>query len=220
MRSQLSVLLSLLLLPALAHAAGGEVSGEVTVIDGKKPRKDRSGVVVYLEGVPSPAGAPPGSAPSAMRQREQQFSPRVVAVQKGGKVEFPNDDKIFHNVFSLSQPAKFDLGLYKSGTSKSVTFDRPGTVDVYCNIHPEMVATIKVLDTPYFAVSDKDGRFKIAGVPAGTYPVVAWQPRGEPARGSVTVGSGGTATVRLTVTAGDEAPEHTRKDGSPYGRYQ
>src|SRR5262249_52350831 len=160
-----------------------------------------SSVVIYLENVPAP---PPGARPNAqLRQREQRFVPKVVAVQKGGAVDFPNDDKIFHNVFSLSQGAKFDLGLYKSGTSKTVSFDRPGTVDVACNIHPEMVATIKVFDTPYFAVTDEAGRFRIADVPAGTYPIVGWQARGPSWRGTVTVTAGGISEVRFELTEGD-----------------
>jgi len=205
--------------PALAGTTGA-VQGEVLLKQrGGKPKKDRSGVVVYLEGVPAPAQqvVKPGQP---VRQREAQFLPRVVAVQRGAQVDFPNEDKIFHNVFSLSQAAKFDLGLYKSGTAKSVTFDRAGTVDVYCNIHPEMVATVKVVDTPYFAVTDRDGKFRIADVPAGTYPVVGWQARGEAWRGTVTVAASGSAELRFELTEGEDAPTHSRKDGTPYGRYE
>ena len=105
-------------------------------------------------------------------------------VETGTTVEFPNDDRIFHNVFSLSQAAKFDLGLYKSGASKRVTFGAPGVVDVYCNIHPDMAATIKVVDSHHFAVTDADGRFRIEGVPAGTHRYVAWLRQGDEVRGA------------------------------------
>jgi plastocyanin len=206
-----------------AHADPGAIVGEVAITErgllGVHAKKDRSGVVVYLEGLPAPSGGAPLKN-AQLRQREQRFVPRVIAIQKGASVDFPNEDKIFHNVFSLSQGAKFDLGLYKSGTSKTVAFERPGTVDVYCNIHPEMVATIKVLDTPFFAVSDDKGRFRIAGVPAGTYPIVGWQAHGAPWRGTVTVAAGHTAEVKLELREGDEPARHLRKDGTPYGRYQ
>jgi len=201
----------------------GAVTGEISVREkgffGWKNRSDKSGVVVWIEGVPG-AEAPAKTVGAAVRQRDKTFVPRVVAVTKGSSVEFPNDDKIFHNVFSLSQNSKFDLGLYKSGSSRTVVFDKPGIVDVYCNIHPDMVATIRVLDTSYFAVTDKKGRFRIE-VPPGDYPVMAWAPGSDEVRGRATVAAGGTAEVRLEVVVGAGAAQHhLRKDGTPYGRYQ
>lgn len=218
-----AVLSTLALLPATASARGGVVSGTVTVkqkgLFGASSKKDRSGVVVYLENVPGP---PPARALQTQKlaQRDKQFTPRIIAVMKGAAVEFPNDDKMFHNVFSLSQAAKFDLGLYKSGTSKTVTFDRPGAVDIYCNIHPEMAATIKVVDGGWFAVTGPDGSFHLDDVPPGTYPIVGWIARGTEYRGTVTVAEGQTATVQLEVTEAGGTPRHLRKDGTPYGRYE
>lgn len=209
--------------PATASAKGGSVTGSVTVkqkgLFGTSSKKDRSGVVVYLENVPGP---PPARALQTQKlaQRDKQFAPRIIAVMKGAAVEFPNDDKMFHNVFSLSQAAKFDLGLYKSGTSKTVTFDRAGSVDIYCNIHPEMAATIKVVDGGWFAVTGPDGSFRLDDVPPGTYPVVGWIARGSEYHGTVTVKDGQTATVQLEVTEAGGTPRHLRKDGTPYGRYE
>jgi plastocyanin len=207
-----------------AHAGGGGVvAGTVDVkskgLFGTSSKRDKSGVVVYLENVPGP---PPARALATAKlvQRDKQFVPRVIAVMKGAAVEFPNDDKIFHNVFSLSDSAKFDLGLYKSGTSKTVTLDRPGAVDVYCNIHPEMVATIKVVDSGWFGITRPDGSFRIDGVPAGTYPLVGWLARGTEYRGTVTIKDGGTTTVQLEVVEAGGNPRHLRKDGTPYGRYE
>jgi hypothetical protein len=135
-------------------------------------------------------------------------------------VTFPNHDKIFHNVFSLSPTARFDLGLYKEGTAKSVEMKRAGEVDVYCNIHPEMAAKIKVLDTPYYAVTAPDGAFRIDGVPAGTYDVEAWYAHGDAWKGKVTVDEGGVAKVDPAVVEKEVSVKHTRKDGTPYGRYK
>ncbi len=214
---------ALALSPATAAARGGTVSGTVTVkqkgLFGTSTKKDRSGVVVYLENVPGP---PPARALETQKlaQRDKQFTPHVVAVMKGAAVEFPNDDKMFHNVFSLSQAAKFDLGLYKSGTSKTVTFDRAGAVDIYCNIHPEMAATIKVVDGGWFAVTGADGSFRLDEVPPGTYPIVGWIARGTEYHGTVTVKEGQSATVQLEVTEAGGTPRHLRKDGTPYGRYE
>ena len=221
--SLVAALASLCLLPASAAARGGTVAGTVTVKEkglfGTSNKKDRSGVVVYLENVPGP---PPARALQTQKlaQRDKQFVPRVVAVMKGAAVEFPNDDKMFHNVFSLSQAAKFDLGLYKSGTSKTVTFDRAGAVDIYCNIHPEMAATIKVVDGGWFAVTGADGSFRLDDVPPGTYPLVGWIARGTEYHGTVTVKEGQTATVQLELTEAGGTPRHLRKDGTPYGRYE
>ena len=199
-----------------AHAAPstGEIRGTVTV----KGRKTSAGVLVYLEGVPGQAPAPTDHA--VVRQREKQFDPPVTIVVRGTTVDFPNEDKIFHNVFSVSRPARFDLGLYKSGTTKSVEMKRAGTVDVYCNIHSEMIAKVKVLDNAYYATTDEHGRFRIAGVPAGSFPVIAWLPTGDHATATVTVQSGQVADVKLEVTALARRETHTRKDGTPYGRYK
>ena len=109
-----------------------------------------------------------------MDQRNERFVPHVLAITTGTTVEFPNSDRIFHNVFSLSKPARFDLGRYPVGRSKSVRFDKPGIVRVFCDIHSHMNAFILVFSHPYFALTDEDGRYRIEDVPAGTYNVVAW----------------------------------------------
>lgn len=198
-------------------AGTGVVTGAVTVLADGAPKADRSGIAVYLEGVPGGAPAP---VLRKMQQQNLMFSPGVMVVTTGTTIEFPNEDKVFHNVFSVSSAARFDLGLYKSGTSKSVTFKKPGVIDVYCNIHPQMTAKIKVLDTSFHAVTSADGSFRIKGVPAGTYPVVAWQAHGDEHRGQVTVTARGTAQLSISLVEGNASTRHLRKDGTPYGRYK
>jgi plastocyanin len=196
----------------------GSVKGSVSIVKGGKAKGDNKGVVVYLENVP---GTPPVPKDHAtIRQREKQFEPPLTIVVKGTTVDFPNEDKIFHNVFSVSRPARFDLGLYKSGTMKSVEMKRAGTVDVYCNIHPDMIAKVKVLENAYYTITGKDGAFKIDNVPAGEYPIVAWLPTGDEAKGTVKVAAGGSAEVKLEVSEVSKKETHTRKDGTPYGRYK
>lgn len=217
MRRAWMLFVCLVCLVAAASTRAGQVVGQVTVEKDGAPKKDRSGVVVYLVGVTG--GGAVENRPR-ISQKEQQFTPRLTVVPKGTTIEFPNEDKIFHNVFSVSEGAKFDLGLYKSGESKSVTFKRAGTVDVYCNIHPNMVARVKVVESPYYAVTAGDGSFRIAGVPPGIYPVVAWHPSGKEQRGEVTVVDGQEVTVTLAVVEGTRESKHLRKDGTPYGRYK
>jgi plastocyanin len=202
---------------AAAPSPAGAVAGAVTILKDGAPKADRSWVAVYLENVP---GAPPASKASAIRQKDLTFLPGVLVVTVGSTVDFPNDDKVFHNVFSVSSAARFDLGLYKSGTKKTVTFKKPGVVDVYCNIHPQMAARIKVLDTAYYAVTGSNGAFRIMNVPPGTYPVVAWQAYGQEHRGEVTVTPGGVATLAISLVEGKPPKRHLRKDGTPYGRYK
>lgn len=198
-------------------ARTGAVSGRVTIMAHGKPVADRAGVVVAIEDVPGDVVEP---MHVDMRQRKRAFVPDHMVVTRGSTVGFPNDDRIFHNVFSLSRAARFDLGLYKSGTSKTVTLRRAGVVDVHCNIHPEMVATIKVLDTSYYALTGRDGTFRIDKLIPGTYSMEAWLPHGTSYRGQITVTPGKTATVDITVERGRAPRRHLRKDGTPYGRYR
>ena len=203
-------------LPVEAHGAPatGEVTGTVIV----KDRKDGAGVLVYLEGVPGTPAVPVGHA--VIRQREKQFDPPLTIVVRGATVDFPNDDKFFHNVFSVSRPARFDLGLYKSGTTKSVEMKHAGTVDVYCNIHPNMIARVKVLDSAFYTSTDAQGRFRITGVPPGELAIVAWLPTGDQATAKITMKAGEVVDVKLELSATIRKDSHLRKDGTPYGRYK
>jgi plastocyanin len=155
--------------------------------------------VVYLESAPRGAFEDREPGRAVMDQRNETFVPHVVAVMVGAVVDFPNSDKTFHNVFSLSRVKRFDLGRYAAGRSKSVLFDRPGLVRVFCDIHSHMNAFVLVLSHPFFDVTGPDGLFRIDNLPAGTYTVVGWY-EGEPRTSrSVTVPPGGVADIELTV---------------------
>jgi plastocyanin len=135
---------------------------------------DRLRSVVYLESAPRGAFEQPGPGRAAMDQRNEAFVPHVLAIMAGTVVDFPNSDRFYHNVFSLSKAGRFDLGRYASGRSKSVRFDNPGIVRVFCDIHSHMNAFILVFSHPFFAMSDVEGRYRIANVPPGNYNVIAW----------------------------------------------
>ena len=128
-------------------------------------------------------------------QRQLTFSPPVLVVRVGTAIDFPNNDKVFHNVFSFRDGKKFDLGMYPMGTSKRIVFDKPGLSRLFCNIHPHMAAYVMALDTPYYALSDERGGFRIPDVPPGAYTYHAWRPGGQPVTGSVMV----DATKRLSI---------------------
>jgi len=157
-------------------------------------------VVVYLEAsspVLGPAARP--GPPLVIEQRNLTFEPHVLAVPKGSMVEFPNGDPIFHNVFSLSRAASFDLGRYPRGSSRSVRFDEPGIVKVFCHVHSDMSAVIVVLDNPYFISPDERGRFRIDDIPPGDYVVVGWHERARPVRRKVRIERGETTAIRFTI---------------------
>jgi plastocyanin len=161
------------------------VSGRVELRDSKdslvSKKGDYSGVVVWLEplnGEPLPV---PQGARARMVQKDKTFTPHVLAVPIGAVVDFPNLDPIFHNAFSNYDGQLFDLVLYPPGTSRSVRFNRPGIVRVFCNIHASMSAVIAVLATPYFDSTQKNGNFEIRDVPPGEYRLKVFHERATPA---------------------------------------
>jgi len=158
-----------------------------------------SDVVVWLTPLQPQTSKPATQSPGQYRllQRDKQFSPHLLVVQTGSSVEFPNEDPFFHNVFSLFNGKRFDLGLYESGTSRSVKFDREGVSYIFCNIHPEMGAVVLALSTPYYAVSGKNGSVVIRGVPPGNYRMEVWSERAK------VRSSNYPRTVRVTATGAD-----------------
>jgi plastocyanin len=138
------------------------------------PESERRNVVVYLRNAPPQQVAP---MHVAIRQRNESFTPRVAAVTIGSQVEFPNDDPIYHNVFSLSRAMPFNLGRYPRGRTRSVRFDRTGVVKVFCEIHSHMSATVMVFDHPWFATPGEDGRFELPSMPPGDREITAWHER-------------------------------------------
>lgn len=168
---------------------------------------DRRRSVVYLEIAPRAAFEGPAQRRARMDQRNETFVPHVLAITVGTVVDFPNNDATYHNVFSLSRAKAFDLGRYASGRSKSVTFDRPGIVRVFCDIHSHMNAFILVFSHRFFAVTDEHGRYRIDGIPPGTYTVTVWNEALPRQSRAVTIGPGG-GEVELDVVLG-------RPGGSP-----
>jgi plastocyanin len=156
--------------PSSAHQRGAAAN-----------RGDASQVVVWLTPVDAAVPAVPATAkPAELVQRDKSFEPHVVVVQVGSLIQFPNKDPFFHNIFSMYDGKRFDLGLYEAGTSRSVRFDRPGISYLFCNIHAEMSAVVIVVETPYFALSDRAGHVAIAGVPDGRYQMHVWYERSLP----------------------------------------
>ena len=173
---------------ATVVAAPAHVSGTVRV--GPRPHAD---AVVWID---MAAPAPPEPARVVLDQRNLTFSPHVLAVRVGTTVELPNNDRVFHNVFSFHDGKKFDLGLYPTGASRHLTFDRPGLSRIFCNIHPGMAAYILAVDSAYFAVSDRQGQFSIRGVPPGDHTYKAWRPGSEIISGEVKVGGDAPLNVQ------------------------
>ena len=177
---------------ALIAGPGGsaQFSGQVLL---PRDRAARAAVVT-LEG--QTKAGPVSNA--VIDQRDKMFSPHVSVVTVGTTVSFPNNDSVFHNVFAYFNAKKFDLGVYPRGATKKVKFDKKGVVALLCNVHSEMSAYIYVTDTPYYAVSDKQGQFQIHSVPPGTYTLRVWHESGAALTQTVTVQAGGSAsTLRL-----------------------
>jgi plastocyanin len=198
---------------ALPVVAGADVlSGTVTA-------RVRQGVtaatpVVYAEPLDRAAPAQPGP-PTAIEQRDKTFVPRVLAVPVGTVVRFPNSDGIFHNVFSLSQGNAFDLGLYRSGASKSRAMSTPGLVRVFCNIHPQMTAVVVTVPTPWVTVTGAGGAFRL-DLPSGRYRLTALSERAAAVTTEVTVSGVTSAPVLTLDESGFAAVPHANKFGKPY----
>jgi plastocyanin len=169
-----------LLLPSLVQAY--DLTGTVQVVlKGDKPKTDLSSVIVYLTVDKDAAKIPQAILKKeyVMGMKDKQIRPRAIAVPVGALVTFPNYDPIFHNLFSVSTPNDFDVGLYKGGASKEKTFEYPGVVRIFCNVHPQMSATIVVTDTPYFTTTSKDGSFDLGDLPAGSFNLSAYAEEGQ-----------------------------------------
>ncbi len=174
-----------LVVGALSGAQAANVKGRFTVADsaGLPKSHDNAAAAVWL--VPAGGQAAqsvrsPGSRQIALLQKNKRFDPHIQVVEVGTVVDFPNRDPFFHNVFSLFDGKRFDLGLYEAGSTRSVRFDRTGVCYIVCNIHSEMSAVIVVVNSPYFAVSNSSGEFEIPDVPAGRYQLNVWAEYCEP----------------------------------------
>ena len=161
---------------------------------------DRRRVVVYLDPAPRAAFDTRDEPRARMDQRNETFVPHVLAIVAGTTVDFPNNDRTYHNVFSLSKPRTFDLGRYAAGRSKSIRFDKPGIVRVFCEIHSHMSAYILVFSHRYFAITDDTGRYRIDNVPAGEYNVFAWHESMKPESRRVTVAGDGDVDLNFSLT--------------------
>ena len=214
MRTLLKFILSLIVLvlfisPAIGFA--GEISGTVKA----KGLRTPANVLVYLPKAP-PITIDLSDTKFVMDQRNLEFIPHILPVPVGATVHFPNNDKVDHNVFSMSRAKKFNLGSYKPGESKTVVFDKPGIVEMRCDVHAEMAAYILILKNPYFAVTDKSGRFKIPdpdylkqvgltsvdSLPAGKYSIKTWHEKLKNKKAPVVVSENGATDIQLNLTRG------------------
>ena len=205
-------------LVALAASSGptGGVSGKVTIMKAGAALSDAGNTVVWIDGLNLP-GAPAGVVKAEMKSEHKSFLPRIIAVPKNAAVDFPNVDPIFHNVFSVSPGNRFDLGLYRSGTSKPNVFREPGLVRVYCNIHPQMVGFVMVVDSSFVALTGKDGVFRLHGVPAGSYKVRVWHEEGGETELPAIVRAGADTALAITLDATQfQAQPHKNKYGKDY----
>jgi plastocyanin len=201
----------------LAMLAGGHAFADP--LTGKVQTMVRGGsnaapAVVYAE--PLDSTPPVRGGTFTITQKNKTFLPRALGVPLGSTVIFPNEDGIFHNVFSLSSPQPFDLGLYRSGATKDRTFIKPATYRVFCNIHPQMAAFIVVAPSPWVTTTEADGAWRL-DVPPGRYRVTALSERATPVSTEVKVGGGETASPVLNLDESTHAQtQHLNKFGKPY----
>ncbi|HET7650734.1 MAG TPA: hypothetical protein VFL15_08570 [Gammaproteobacteria bacterium] len=202
----------LLALPG--HAADLQGRLVLTGPDGVADTRDITDAVVFFKPDASAHGPLPHDT-ATMLMQHKTFLPHVLAVTIGSTVRFPNDDPILHNAFSTSPGDQFDLGLYRNGASKTVTFERGGLVRVFCNVHHQMFAYILVLDTPYIGHVQSGGQFDLHGLPSGPGELVIWHPRTSVWRQHLDSLAAAPSVVNLHVIR-TGVPAHFNKYGKPY----
>lgn len=221
------VLLLCLLLagPVCASAQEAALKARVELTRNGHILKDASKAVVWL----TPIGAtvePPKQQASEIPQlvqKNKSFQPPLLVIPVGGKVEFPNHDPFFHNVFSLFEGKRFDLGLYESGTTRFVQFDQPGISFIFCNIHVQMSAVVIALATPYYAISDSRGELSLPNVPPGRYEMQVFHSAVAPdvlraASREITVAPGATSLGTFSLVESNLELSHKNKYGRDYDR--
>jgi plastocyanin len=205
-----------------ASAQGVNVTGRV-VLEGASNISPANSTVAWLApmGPEGNAAATVSPMHSVLQQKNKTFEPHLLVVTTGSTVDFPNRDPWFHNVFSLFNGKRFDLGLYEAGSTRAVHFDREGVSYIFCNIHPEMSAVVVVLSSPYFAIPNKQGDFAISAVPPGRYTLHVWNENALPAAlqalsrvAEVSANSHSVGTVRVQVTTASTL--HKNKYGQDY----
>lgn len=195
----------------------GDVGVRVTVLGPDHRPAPAPQAIVWISEGKKPGSLTPPPVHPRIASKSKRFVPRITAVPAGTTVDFPNLDGIFHNVFSLSPGARFDLGLYRNGASRAMTFDNPGLVRVYCNIHPQMAAYLMVIDGTIWAQTGPDGNAVLANVPQGRAVVRAWDEKGGDYQSAVEVTAGKTVSLAIALDGSSwrETP-HTNKYGKKY----
>ena len=221
---KMKTLVAAFILAGMAAAQQVAVTGQVEVASPRHHSHTPADVVIWLT---PPEGAPPIQVTDvpeqhpSLTQKDKSFSPHLLVVQVGTLVDFPNHDPFFHNVFSLFEGKRFDLGLYEAGTTRRVRFDRPGVCYIFCNIHPEMSAVVIVVDTPYYGISNRRGLVDIKAVPAGRYAVHVWDERSLPEdlaqlHREVAISPSQTSLGKLRIRETEVTLAHKNKYGQDY----
>lgn len=216
----------LLLAAACAQAQDAQpIHAHVALSKNGHREKNSSQVVVWLTPIGVPVQVPkqdPGVIPQLI-QKNKSFHPSLLVIPVGGKVEFPNRDPFFHNVFSMFEGKRFDLGLYEGGTTRFVQFDKPGISFIFCNIHSQMSAVIITLATPYYAISNSRGDISLPDVPPGRYDMQVFHASVPPdalralAR-QITITEGQSSLGNFSLAETDGPVAHKNKYGRDYDR--
>ena len=204
----------------VSYGFGGEIHGKITVKQLSDSNtwvnaSSRENVVVYVLGFEEP----PLAKTVYLDQKNKSFVPEVLVITRHQRVIFRNQDPISHNVFSLSKAKKFDLGLYKAPVEKTLTFDHPGLVKVFCNIHNQMIANLLVLKNNKYALTGEDGKYQIQNIPAGNYKVRVWNEGSKLLSQKIKVTPSSLQTLDFEVQVHQRMLKHLNKHNKPYKNY-